>query len=324
MKNKYFFVVSFMMLAVFTLCGCGKKTYDTENQLAMGLSRNMPVYGTYGMAENFAVISDGENINEASYKKLASALLVNDTSKEPVVAYNVHEKIYPASMTKIMTGLLVIESIEQKKLSLDKVVTLDRTVTFDEWDVMASSLTEGCQVTVKNLLYSLLIRSYNDCGVLLAEEVAGSQSAFVDMMNEKAIELGAVNTHFENAHGLHSDNHYTTAYDLYLIFSEFIKHDMAYVIDSLPLYDFTYIDEYGEQQTVEIEPTNGFLSDEFKLPAGYSLGSWKSGTTEEAGNCLILEFVNDSTGDRYIAVAAGAEDRDTLYSSITELIKQAK
>ncbi|MGN0395246.1 MAG: D-alanyl-D-alanine carboxypeptidase family protein [Coprococcus sp.] len=324
MKKKYLLIISLMIFTIFTLCGCGKKTYNTKNQLELGLACNMPVYGTYGMAGNFAVIGDGENINESAYKKTASALLINDTTKEPIVAYNVHEKIYPASMTKIMTGLLVIESIEQNKLSLDKVVTLDHTITFDEWDVMASSLTGGCQVTVKNLLYSLLIRSYNDCAVLLAEEVAGSQSAFVDMMNEKAFDLGAVNTHFENPHGLHSDDHYTTAYDLYIIFSEFIKHDLAYVIDSLPLYDFTYIDEFGETQTIEIEPTNGFLSDEFNLPDGYSLGSWKSGTTDEAGNCLILEFVKNSTGDRYIAVVAGAEDRDTLYKDMTNLIKLAE
>lgn len=324
MKHKYLFIISLMILTVFTLCGCGSKKYDTKNQLELGLIEDMPVYGSYGMSVDFAVIADGENVNDATYRKTASTLLINDSTKEVETAYNVHKKIYPASMTKIMTGLLVIESIDQGKLSMDKVVTLDHTVTFDEWNVMASDLTGGCQVTVKDLLYSLLIRSYNDCAILLAEQVAGSESAFVDMMNEKAIELGAVNTHFENPHGLHSDNHYTTAYDLYIIFSEFIKHDLAYIIDSIPLYEFTYIDENGVTQTKEIKPTNGFLAEECNLPDGYSLGSWKTGTTDQAGNCLMIEFVKDSTGDKFIAVVAGADGPEALYSDMTKLIHSAE
>ncbi len=324
MKYKYLFIISLMILTIFTLCGCGSKKYDTKNQLELELIEDMPVYGSYGMSMDFAVIADGENVNDATYRKTASTLLVNDSAKEVETAYNVHKKIYPASMTKIMTGLLVIESIEQGKLSMDKVVTLDHTVTFDEWNVMASDLTGGCQVTVKDLLYSLLIHSYNDCAILLAEQVAGSESAFVDMMNAKAIELGAVNTHFENPHGLHSDNHYTTAYDLYIIFSEFIKHDLAYMIDSIPLYEFTYIDENGVTQTKEIKPTNGFLAEEYNLPDGYSLGSWKTGTTDQAGNCLMIEFVKDSTGDKFIAVVAGADGPEALYSDMTNLIHSAE
>ena len=204
------------------------------------------------------------------------------------------------------------------------VITLSHTVTFQENNVGASDLTKGCKVTVKNLLYGLLIRSYNDCGVLLAERIAGSEDAFVEKMNERAYELGATNTHFVNCHGLHSDDHYTTAYDLYLIFSEFIKHDLAYLIDSLTSYDFTYTDANGETRSVTLEATNGYISGEFQFPEGYSLGSWKSGTTTAAGNCLILEFVKDDTGDKYIAVIAGAEDRSTLYNDMTMLINTAK
>lgn len=75
------------------------------------------------------------------------------------------------------------------------MVTLNRKVTFDDWDAMASDLVGGCSLTVKNLLYGLMITSYNDCGVILAELIAGSESAFCDMMNEKAKEIGATNTH---------------------------------------------------------------------------------------------------------------------------------
>ena len=169
-----------------------------------------------------------------------------------------------------------------------------------------------------------MITSYNDCGVILAELIAGSESAFCDMMNEKAKEIGATNTHFVNCHGLHDDDHYTTAYDLYLIIKEFSKHDLAYVIDSLDTYDFTYTDADGNEQVVTIEPTNEFLTGEVNLPDGYSIGSWKTGTTEEALNCLIMELKNDSTGEEYIALVAGADGKEALYSAMTELINKAK
>ena len=90
------------------------------------------------------------------------------------------------------------------------------------------------------------------------------------------------------------------------------------------LFRSTYTDETGAEKSVTLQATNGYISGEFKFPEGYSLGSWKSGTTTAAGNCLILEFVKDDTGDKYVAVIAGAEDRDTLYNDMTMLINTAK
>ena len=230
--------------------GCARRSYDTSDQLVLGISENLPLYSTDSFGENHTVIPDGESLADDNYKDTKAAVLLNDTTQEALVVHNAHDKIYPASMTKLMTGLLVIEAIEDGSLSLDETITLSHTVTFQENNVGASDLTKGCKVTVKNLLYGLLIRSYNDCGVLLAERIAGSEDAFVEKMNERAYELGATNTHFVNCHGLHSDDHYTTAYDLYLIFSEFIKHDLAYLIDSLTSYDFTYTDANGETRSV--------------------------------------------------------------------------
>ena len=313
-----------MLIPILVLSGCTKRSYDTSSQLALGISENLPLYSSDSFSDQYTVIPDGEALADENYSAVKSAVLINDSTKEALVVHNAHDRIYPASMTKLMTGLLVMESIEDGTLSLDDTITLSHTVTFQEDNVGVSELTKGCSVTVKNLLYGLLIRSYNDCGVLLAEKIAGSEDAFVEKMNEKAFELGATNTHFVNCHGLHSDDHYTTAYDLYLIFSEFIKHDMAYLIDSLDSYDFTYTDETGSEKSVTLQATNGYISGEFKFPEGYSLGSWKSGTTTAAGNCLILEFVKDDTGDKYVAVIAGAEDRDTLYNDMTMLINTAK
>lgn len=306
------------------LTGCTGSTYKAGKELNIGVLPELPLYGSYGMACSNAVIAEGEEIEASKYSSFYSALLINDTSNEALVAHNVHDKIYPASMTKIMTGILVMEAIEAGDISLDDIVTLNRKVTFDDWDAMASDLVGGCRITVKNLLYGLMITSYNDCGVILAEMIAGSESAFCDMMNEKAREIGATNTNFENCHGLHSDDHYTTAYDLYLIIKEFAKHDLSYIIDSLTTYDFTYTDANGVEQVVQIKPTNAFLNGDVNMPEGYSVGAWKTGTTEQALNCLIMEFVNDSTGDTYIALIAGSDGKDPLYSSMTELVNMAK
>lgn len=319
----YTAVLLVFALSLAMLTGCGS-TYKAGKQLDIGVLPELPLYSSYGMSADNAVIAQGEELNADSYSGCYSALLINDTTNEAMVAHNVHDRIYPASMTKIMTGLLVIEAVEAGQISLDDVVTLNRKVTFDDWDAMASSLTGGCRITVKNLLYGLMITSYNDCGVILAELVAGSEADFCAMMNSKAREIGATNTNFENCHGLHSDNHYTTAYDLYLIIKEFSKHDMAYVIDSLTSYDFTYIDEYGTTQTITIQPTNAFLTGSVNLPEGFSVGSWKTGTTNEALNCLVMEFVNDSTGDSYVGLIAGADGSEALYSGMTELINMAR
>lgn len=323
MKKKLSKILALVLVSVFTLSGCAKRSYDTSSQLTIGISSDLPLYSSTSFGETYAVVGADEALNDEAYSDTGSSLLINDSEREALVVYNAHELIYPASMTKIMTGLLVFESLENGTISLDDTVTLDSTVTFDESNVVASNLTEGCEVTIKNLLYGLLISSYNDCAVILAEQIAGDESSFVDMMNEKAYELGATNTHFENPHGLHSDTHYTTAYDLYLIFSEFIKYDMAYLIDSLTSYDFTYVDAEGVTNVETIGATNGFVSGEYDFPEGYTIGSWKSGTTSAAGSCLIIEFVKDSTGERYIAVVTGAEDRATLYNKITSLVNTA-
>lgn len=320
MKRNIFKIIALVLTCTYLFTGCGERSYDTADQLSLGIYSELPLYSSVSFGETYTVIGADEDINSSQYTGTASALLVNDSAREALVAYDVHEKIYPASMTKIMTGLLIFESLENGTISLDDTVTLSSAVTFDESNVVASNLTGGCTVTIKNLIYGLLISSYNDCAVILAEQIAGDEASFVEMMNEKAYEIGATNTHFENCHGLHSDNHYTTAYDLYLIFSEFTKYDMAYLIDSLGSYDFTYTNADGSTASVTISATNGYISGEYEFPEGYSLGSWKSGTTSAAGSCLIIEFVKDSTGDKYIAVIAGAEDRETLYNKMTSLI----
>lgn len=322
MKKRTAFTITVLILSML-LGGCSGRKYDISEDISIGTADNLPVLEYNSAGDEYALVSANAAINSDAYLNMYSALLIDADNGCAEVSHNPHGRIYPASMTKLMTGLLVIEAIEEGDIALTDVVTLQSAVTFSEANVGVSNLVGGCRIDVKNLLYGLLIRSYNDCAVILAREVAGSEEAFVEMMNERAKELGATNTHFENSHGLHSEEHYTTAYDLYLIFKEFTSHDLAYVIDSCSSYDFTYTDADNLTQQVEISATNGFLSGEYNFPEGYSLGAWKSGTTNAAGNCLIIEFVNNTTGKKYYGIIAGAESREALYTSMTGLVNAA-
>ena len=141
--------------------------------------------------------------------------------KKTDFAYNVQERLYPASTTKIMTALLAIENAD-----LEDKVTISanadaRTFAADE---STCGIKEGDEMTLEDLLNGLLLHSGNDNAVAIAEHGSGSIEEFAKLMNERAESLMATGTHFTNPSGLHDENHYTTAYDLYLIFNECIKH----------------------------------------------------------------------------------------------------
>ena len=262
-----------------------------------------------------------ENSNQTLIEAPGAVLMEKETGTV-IYSRDPDTKRSPASITKIMTLILIFDAIRDGRLHLDDTITTSAYAkSMGGFQVY---LEEGETQKAETMIKCIVIASGNDASVAMAEHLAGSESAFVDMMNEKAKEIGATNTHFVNCHGLHDDAHYTTAYDLYLIIKEFSKHDLAYVIDSLDTYDFTYTDADGNEQVVTIEPTNEFLTGEVNFPDGYSKGTWKTGTTEEALNCLIMELKNDSTGEEYIALVAGADGKEALYSAMTELINKAK
>ena len=150
-----------------------------------------------------------------------AAILINAETGDVLYEKNATEKAYPASTTKIMTALLVLENMQT-----------DDTITLTEEDVDLASgssnagLKEGETLTVEDLLYCLMLPSANEAANAFAREIGGSTEGFADMMNKRAKELGCVNTHFVNANGLHDENHYTCAKDLALIAQEAMKHEL--------------------------------------------------------------------------------------------------
>ena len=171
-----------------------------------------------------------------------------------------------------------------------------------------------------DLVCGLLLHSGNDCGTAIAEHIAGSEEAFAEMMNEEAASLGATGTHFVNPHGLHDENHYTTAYDLYLIFNECIKDERFVEIISMDSYDGTLTGADGTVRKETWTPTQAYGAGEATEPTGIRVLGGKTGTTELAGNCVIL-YDEDLNEHPYISVIMGADGPTRLYEQMNELMQ---
>lgn len=319
--NKKGISIFMMCLLLSTLlCGCGNG-YDTSSQLHINPSVNLPIVRPAGLAASDVVIPYDAYIYDSPDMEYEAGLLINQTKNEVVSAVNPHKRIYPASMTKILTAVVVMDAVESGQISLNDTVVIGKKIEFNEDNVMVLGLKPGDYITVDELLHGLLISSFNDCAIALARYVSGSVSDFVARMNDKALELGATNSHFVNPHGLHDNNHYTTPYDLYLLFKCFLNNDTLVSIDSNSEYTLKL---YRDEELVEIDlvSTNGFLSNSFEMPTGYRITGWKTGTTEKAGNCIIIEFVKEETDEEYICLVSNATNRETLYKNVDDMLKE--
>lgn len=134
------------------------------------------------------------------------------------------KKMYPASITKVMTCMLALEYVEQSGHGMDEVVTVEHTYQLEK-DAVEIYMKKGEQFTMEQLLYALMLKSANDAALLLAEHISGSVESFVESMNEKAAELGMTGTHFVNPNGLHDDDHYTTARDMAVLMRQAIQNE---------------------------------------------------------------------------------------------------
>ena len=300
--------------------GCGKKTAalssyekhyeETKDQYAVSLSK--------GMAKDLAVVPMAEATDYSFSHNVKAALSVNENKEQVLLSYHAFDKIYPASITKVMTALLTLEhgNFEDK-------VTLSHDITFDEGNVVRSTLKKGDTVTVEGLFNALLVASDNDCAVILAEYLAGSVEKFTDMMNAKARELGATHTHFANANGLHNPDHYTTPYDLYLIFRKAATYDRFMNTIGQKDYVLEYTTEKGYIMEEYMSNTNAYFHNTYPIPTGVTVLGGKTGTTSVAKSCLILMTKNQQE-ETMISVVLGAENKDILYQTMSDLISDQK
>lgn len=287
------------------------------------LTQKLHTFEPGGYQSEYAVIPDGVDTNFDQFDEDTYAtLLIDNETNAPIVSYNSLRRIYPASTTKLMTALVVCDALYAGKISLDDEITLAHDTTISEEGALISQMRAGYTITVRNLLYGLLMKSYNDFAMILAEYVGGDVNTFCDMMNNKAYQIGATGSHFCNPHGLHDDNHYITAYDMYLILQEAEKYEIIREIDSYDTFTYTYKDAEGVEWKDDITPTNQFLAGTYKLPSNITIDSWKTGTTKLAGNILAMNVTID--GKSYSLFVADAISQDDLYDKIGILFNLTK
>lgn len=296
------------------------KTVDETSVTAS----TMQHYPLTGFQSEYAVLpKDTEIAAEDFTDNSYASLLVDNTDREVLEAHNGLRRIYPASTTKLMTALVTCKAAEEGKISLDDEVTLEHDPVISDPDAVKSSLTAGCRISVRNLLYGLLLKSYNDYAVILAEYVDQDVTSFVDDMNREAWNIGATGTHFVNPNGLHEDDHYVTAYDMYLIINEAMKYDMIREIDQSHSYSYTYLDASGNELQDDITPTNLFLNGNYKLPSNIQIQVWKTGTTSLAGNVLVMVAdVHEKSYTMFVADSVGPENLYSLYTRMFNLTSQ--
>ena len=235
----------------------------------------------------------------------SSVVVMEPTTGEIIYERNSHERRHPASMTKIMTMLLVMEAIEKDIIKWEDMVTVSSNASG-----MGGSqilLETGEQMSVYDMFKGLAIASGNDAAVALAEKIAGTEEMFVKMMNDRAKELGLQDTNFKNCHGLDDANHYSSAYDMAIMAKELVKHTK--------IFEFTSIyEDYlrkGTDRSFWLVNTN-------KLVRFYKgVDGLKTGYTSEAGFCITATAnINDM---RIITVVMGEPDSETRNKDVSSV-----
>ena len=247
---------------------------------------------------------DGPTLPEDPDILAKAALLMDVETGTVVYAKNEHEELYPASLTKIMTALLTLEAIDEGKLTMDQELTATASALEGlASDGSSAGIKVGETMSVRNLLYCMLVVSANEACDILAEAVSGSVSAFVEAMNAKAQELGCVNTHFANPNGLHDPQHYTSAWDMYLITAAAMEHE-----DFMTICDTANV----------VIPATNMSGERNYWTTNHLLSTWrvigyrnteahgiKTGSTDAAGHCLVSSAMRGSL--HFVSVILGAD-----------------
>lgn len=250
-----------------------------------------------------AFAEEGNAVTDSLTAK--SAILMEISSGQVLLSKNPDEKLPPASITKIMTLLLVMEAIDNGKITLEDTVTASRNASSKGGSQIW--LKEGEQMTVHELLKATAVASANDASTALGEYVAGDEASFVVMMNERAAQLGMTNTNFENCSGLDdtTENHYTTARDIAIMSCELMKHE------KIKEYTTIWMDSLRNGET-ELVNTNRLV----RFYEGTT--GLKTGTTSKAGYCISATAQRN--GMELVAVVLGSDNSTDRFEDAKALL----
>lgn len=312
-------IISIALIASFVLTGCQTDVSIFNNYDVILPHDGQNAFGTKEQqlfSSNICVVPKKKQSEKDLFMTAGASLIFDNTDNKMLYADNIYQKMYPASTTKIVTALVAL-----KYGNLDYVVTIGYNAThITEYGAKLCGFAEGDKITLKKLLYSFLICSGNDAGIAIAEHISGSVEKFAELMNKEAKSLGCSGSNFVNPHGLHDDNHYTTPYDLYLVFHELLNYDVFMDIINQSSYKAEFKGADGSKKTLWFSSTDKYLLGSAKAPDGVTVIGGKTGTTSMAGSNLILYTKNDN-GKDYISVVMHASDSFSLYSQMSHLLE---
>ena len=284
---------------------------EFQHQSLVGTSQRASAF-----ASDLCVVDGDQAMDSVSLEDGQEGVLLDLKDKSVLFAKGAYERVYPASITKIITALLAF-----KNSNMDDVVTISQeNITLEEGSQVVG-FQEGDQVTMDQLVHCLLVYSGNDAASAIATHVGGTTENFVSMMNAYAAQLGCTGTHFTNPHGLQDENHYTTPYDIYLMLKEALNYPEFTEITQMPSYTVTFTHSDGSEESVALTATDHYLTGEANVPKGVTVLGGKTGTTNSAGNCLALLSQN-SYGSPYISIVMGASSKELLYQQMTSLLEK--
>lgn len=319
------FILSGVVIACFGVFILSSFKTETEQPLLLQYTdREFEEYSVVMQPSDYAYELFGKNLvadsntsePDTSISAWAS-LIYNVTDNEVVYSNNAFEKMYPASVTKLTTLLVALQNADLS----DEVTITQEMLSNLEYGSSLCGIKAGDVMSMNDLLYGLMLPSGNDAACAIAYHIAGSEEAFAKLMNEEASRLGAVKTHYVNPHGLHNENHYSTAYDIYLIFNELLNYDKFHDIIGVQEFTSSYYDGSGSPVKATWNRGIWYYHNLAFAPQGIKVLGGKTGTTTQAKYCLSL-LSSDNNGDNYISIVLHAESRPLLYENMTNLLSK--
>lgn len=310
-----------LCILAITLSGCGKNDYafqysKNHHTSSFNIISSTTPQTAATFASDICVVSQDIPSVDFSVETESAAALFDVKKNTVIYAKDANEMMYPASLTKVMTALVAL-----KYGNLEDYLVATENVKITERGATLIGLKSGDTMTLNQALHILLINSSNDVANLIAENIGGDIETFVGMMNEEAIRLGATNTNFVNPHGLSDPNHYTTVYDMYLIFNEAVKYDKFNEIIHMDSYETVYYDSRDREKDVDISTTNMFLRGNYTAPNNMTIVGGKTGTTDMSGHCLMI-LAKDTAGNPYIGIILRASSRDLVNNEMVQMLSE--
>lgn len=323
--NKIKWRIAFLLTTVLFVSGCGSKNavsyenpydlYDTS--ISYGIAESSSSSNINFFSEELCVADDVNFGLEEVHSDVAGAAgTFNLETGTVTYAQNIYDKMYPASTTKIMTCYLAL-----KYGNLDEYVTVSEYAANQPSDASVCHIKKGDVLTLRDLLYGLMLASGNDAALAIAEHISGSEEAFVALMNQEALAIGASCTQFQNPHGMPAEGHYTSAYDLYLMFAKAAEYEEFIRIINSESHNAVITDADGKAKERTWENTNRFISGRVDSPEGITVIGGKTGTTGEAGYCLVL-LAQNTLNQPIVSVVLKAGGPSDLYLLTREILSQ--